>query len=212
MTYPDRWERQPAHLLAAVAISAGAGLLVGSPSALFWATLLIASCHHAWVAVWWRLELHGRVVSTRLGHPRGFTIYKAGFVFWAALRVGSVWWLCFAEPGGLGLPDPVALGLAAACGALFVALMVSVRLTFGIERAFGLDHWDAEACRQMGFVRRGLHELTPNAMYVFAPTVMFVAVFWQDSSVGLVAALANWALLWAHYLCTEKPDIARIWG
>ena len=212
MTYPDRWERQPAHFVAALGIAVIAGELVPSASPLFYATLGLAFLHQLWVAVWWRLELHGNVISTRIGHPRGFTIYKVGFVAWAFVRVASVWWLAFQEPSGLGLAEPVRLGLAGLCLVLFAALMISVRLTFGIERAFGLDHWDPDACREMGFVRRGLHKLTPNAMYVFAPTVLLVPALYTDSLTATVAALANWAILWAHYWCTEKPDIARIWG
>ena len=210
--HPDRWERQPLHIVLSLAIIAAAAALVPTASPLFFATLCIAVFHQLWVAVWWRLELHGKVISTRLGHPRGFTIYKVGFVLWAFARISSAWLLAWEEPGGLGLPE-----LGRTVGflgmlVLFGALMISVRLTFGIERAFGLDHWDPEGCRELGFVRRGLHRLTPNAMYVFAPTVLWAPAFLQDSLTATVAAIANWAILWVHYRCTETPDIKRIWG
>lgn len=212
MTYPDRWERQPLHIGLSIAIAVGAAALVPDASWLFRLTLLIALLHQLWVAVWWRLELHGNVISTRIGHPKGFTIYKVGFVAWAFARVASAWWLAFQEPTGLGVAEPLRLPLACAALLMFVALMISVKLTFGIERAFGLDHWDPEACREMGFVRRGLHRLTPNAMYVFAPTVLLAPAIYTDSWSATVAAFANWAILWVHYWCTEKPDIQRIWG
>ncbi len=212
MSSTARWERQPLHVLLAVGIAALAASLVPHATVLFWVTLGVALVHQLWVAVWWRLELHGKVISTRLGHPAGFRIYKVGFALLALVRVATAWTLAWTEPGGLGVPEAARAPACVALLVLFAALMISVKLTFGIERAFGLDHWEPDRCREMGFVRRGLHTLTPNAMYVFAPTVILAPAILQDSLTATVAALANYAILWVHYHCTEKPDIQRIWG
>ncbi len=206
------WQRQPLHLLLAALVCGLTAVAWPQATPLFWGTVAVALLHHAWVALWWRSELHGKRVTGRFGYPLGFRIYAVGFAIIALCRISVVWLLAWKEPGDLGVPQALQAPVAGASLLLFATLMASVKLTFGMQRAFGLDHWEPQRCIDMGFVRRGLHRLTPNAMYTFAPSVLLVSVFWWDSRSALVASLANWALLWVHYYCTEKPDMARIYG
>lgn len=90
--------------------------------------------------------------------------------------------------------------------------MVSVRITFDIDPAPPLGGRGDEVEPAVGLVRRGLQRLTPNAMHVFAPTILLAPALYLDSLTATVAALANWGILWIHHACTEKPDLRRIWG
>ncbi len=206
------WRRQGLHVLLTAAVFVAVAALIPDATHRVWIAMSACVLHQAWVVAWWRPELHGKRVTARFGYPLGFRLFQVGFAALAFVRVSTVWWLAMAEPGGAMLPDPwraVAVGVMAVA---FVSIMASVKLTFGMERAFGLDHWEPERCRELGYVARGLHRWVPNAMYVFAPSVLFVAAIGWGSYPALVVCLANWALLWVHYYCTEKPDLETIYG
>ena len=184
------------------------------PIARGWFHASLAACvlHHLWVSVAWRLELHRSWVSRTFGHPRGFHLFQAGFTTLAIARVGAVWGLAWLDAGTLALPRQVAFALAGLCLALAVWLLASVHRHFGMDRAMGLDHWEPERFRGLPLVRRGLHRLTPNAMYVFGPTIVLAPAVGFGSRAGLAASVFNALCLWTHYVCTERPDMARIHG
>jgi hypothetical protein len=184
------------------------------PRARGWYVAALALCalHHLWVSVGWRLELHARLVSRTLGHPRGFRGFQVGFATLALARVAAVWGLAYVDRDTLALPRALAWPLAAVCLAIATWLLVSVHRHFGMERAFGVDHWEPDRYRGVPFVRRGIHRLTPNAMYTFAPTILLAPVLFLGSGAALAATVFNTAYLWTHYVCTEKPDLRTIYG
>ena len=64
----------------------------------------------------------------------------------------------------------------------------------------------------MPLVTRGAFAWTPNAMYTFGFLGLWAIALFARSHAGLVAALFQHAYIWVHYVCTEQPDMARLYG
>jgi hypothetical protein len=92
-----------------------------------------------------------------------------------------------------------------------VYLMYSVVHSFGIDRAFGIDHFDP-AYRTASLVHRGIFRWTPNAMYVFGFFALWIPAFLFQSVAALAVAAFSHAYIWVHFFCTERPDMRRIYG
>lgn len=225
MTVPDRpslFERQGLHW-AMLATLAGAAALAGradatrvgavagvSASTLLQAAVGTAIAHQIYVWWGWRLELL-RGSLTRWWGPRAFEAFAAGFLVLGISRAALVCALAVANRGTLPI-DPV-LGRAIALVLLLPAgyLLYSVGRFFGLARAVGLDHFGGPGGLRP-LVREGIFRWTPNAMYVFGFLWLWLPAFWFASSGALVAAAFNHAAIWAHFHCTEKPDMRRIYG
>ena len=87
----------------------------------------------------------------------------------------------------------------------------SVGRYFGLARAAGADHFDARY-RSMPQVREGIFRYTSNGMYLCAFLAVWVVALAFDSSAALLVAAFSHAYIWVHYLCTERPDMRRIYG
>ncbi len=192
------------------AVLRGALWGVGTPAWLVTA-LLVPVVHQLYVLLVWRLELyHGRI--TALFGERGFLYYKAGFSLLFVLRPVSILLLAVANAGTLHLDPRLAWGLSLLLLIPTVFLFVSVKKYFGMDRAYGLDHFRPDEARRMPFVREGIFRLTPNAMYFFGFLVLWIPGLLLSSRAALLAALFSHLYIWVHYFFTERPDMKVIYG
>ena len=177
-----------------------------------WFTLAILSpiVHQAYVLLCWRLELHGKRLTKAWG-DRAFPIYKMGFAILILSRILTIIPLAIAGSNTLSVDPTVAYSLA---GILFVPaayLFYSVRKYFGMDRAFGIDHFEPEAMRNAVFVKKGIFKYTSNGMYIFGFFMLWIPGLIWLSKAALIAALFNHTYIWVHYYFTELPDIKLIY-
>jgi hypothetical protein len=173
-------------------------------------TIVNAILHQTYVWFCWRLELQNKMLTRWFGE-RAFVIYAAPFFLFLTLRMVLAFVLGWSNRGTIGISPQ----LGGAVSILFllpvVYLMVSVHRFFGFTRAAGVDHFKQEF-RSAGLVRKGIFRWSPNAMYLFGFLALWIPGFLFQSAASLVAAGFSHAYIWAHYFCTEKPDMRRIYG
>ena len=216
------FERQVAHLVLLGVLVAGAWAVLRTPSVAtgslwgattvtwFWLSVAVAVGHQVFVAACWRLELHLGVLRRRLG-ASGFRLYAAGFAVWFALRFFTLIGLAEANRGTLAVHPAILQGLAVVFAIPVVYLIYSLARFFTFRRAVGIDHFDP-SYRDKPLVRKGIFRITPNAMYTFGLLVLWLPGLLAASKAALLAAGFSHLYIWVHYLCTELPDMRRIYG
>ncbi len=216
------FERQVAHLVLLGVLVAGAWAVLRTPSVAtgslwgattvtwFWLSVAVAAGHQVFVAACWRLELHLGVLRRGLG-ASGFRLYAAGFAVWFALRVFTLIGLAEANRGTLAVHPAILQGLAVVFAIPVVYLIYSLARFFTFRRAVGIDHFDP-SYRDKQLVRKGIFRITPNAMYTFGLLVLWLPGLLAASKAALLAAGFSHLYIWVHYLCTELPDMRRIYG
>lgn len=171
---------------------------------------VLAGVFHAWVLLFWRIELHFGAVSAWLGRA-GFLVFRAGFILFGGGRLLAVIPISLSAAGTLALPRPVSVALIVATTPAILWGIYSLVFHFGVTRAFGADHFDP-AYRGGSLVTGGIFRYVPNAMYAVVLLLLYhPGLLWQ-SRLGLIAAACHHALVWFHYFCTEKPDMEEIYG
>ena len=195
--------------LAAPALGDGVWLGV-TDVAWFWASIAVAVLHQAYVWISWRGQL-GWGVLTRAFGRYDLAIHGAVFGPLMLARPLLVIALGLADPSSLALPRWLQLVLGVGLLVPSLYTLWSVARYFGLRRALGADHF-REAYRAGGLVEQGAFAWTPNAMYTFAMLGLWAVAFLLGSQAALVAAIFQHAFVWAHYLGTEQPDIALIYG
>ncbi len=216
-------EGQPLHALLLLvllgAVIAWIGIFPGtvagewlgvSAAAWLWITVGIAILHQVYVAFAWRTELH-RGLWTRWFGARAFSRYKVGFTLLIVARPLSILALAIANRGTLPIPPAVAWAVGAACALPPIYLGYSIARYFTMDRAYGIDHFDA-SYRGAPFVREGIFRWSPNAMYVFGFLALWAIAFLFRSQGALLAAGFQHLYIQVHYVCTERPDMRRIYG
>jgi hypothetical protein len=171
---------------------------------------ILAFLHQGWIWLFWRLELFYGKVSQWLG-DRGFLLYRIGFVTFALTRLLSLVLVAFAAPDTLSLPRPLSLGLIIVTTPPILWGIYSVAFYFGVTRAFGADHFH-EKYRGGSLEVRGIFKYIPNSMYTVVLLAIYHPALLVHSRLGFMAALAHHLMVWTHYFCTEKPDMAIIYG
>ncbi|MDX1401738.1 MAG: methyltransferase [Kiloniellales bacterium] len=216
------FEGQIAHLAALAVLLLALYLASGVPgfhagafldhSTAAWAGLAVANAilHQVYVWLCWRLELQGRHL-TRLFGNHAFRIYQAGFAVLILLRPVLAFALGWANRGTLAIDPWLGYAISFILLAPSFYLLYCVHRYFGMDRAFGIDHFDA-SYRNAPLVRQGIFKWTPNAMYVFGFLILWVPGFLFQSLAALIVAAFSHAYIWVHYACTEKPDMRRIYG
>ncbi len=215
------FERQGLHLLLLVGLLAAVGWLardsvtdgrfLGVTAAnWFWAAIAVAILHQGWVWLCWRLELHAGLLTRWFG-PIGFTLYAAGFALLAFTRVGVLICLAVVDRGTLPVEEPLLDVLATILLAPIVYLFYSVARYFTFRRALGADHFYSDY-RSKPLENRGIFGFTRNGMYTFGLLIVWLPGLYASSQSALIAAAFNHAYIWVHYLCTELPDMKRIYG
>ena len=180
-------------------------------SAVMWLLLswILAALHQGWVWFFWRFELYGGKITERFG-PKGFLLYRIGFVLLALTRLLAIILVALAAPGTLDVPRWLSIGFIGITTPFIIWGIYSVAVYFGVTRAFGADHFD-ERYRGGALEKRGIFKYVPNTMYTVILLALYHPALLAGSRLGLIAALANHLFVWTHYLCTERPDMKEIY-
>ena len=217
------FEKQAYHLLVWIVLG---GLLylesrhyVDSSTARFWGlsaikwlfvSWILAALHQGWVWFFWRMELYRGKVSGWFG-PRGFLLFRVGFVLLALARLLAIVMIALAAPGTLEIPRWLSLGLIVITTPFILWGLYSVVAYFGVTRAFGADHF-IDKYRGGTLETRGIFRYVPNTMYTVILLALYHPALLLSSRLGLIAALAHHLFVWTHYFCTERPDMRQIYG
>jgi len=161
-------------------------------STWFIIAILFPILHQIYVLVCWRIELFYNSISKAFG-KRGFVLYKVGFALLFISRLISICILAVSNSGTLSLDSYISYTLALVCMVLSFYLFYSVKKYFGIDRAFGIDHFYPEDLRGVPFVKNGIFKLM-----LFSKAAILVAIF-------------NHVYIWVHYYFTELPDMKIIY-
>ncbi len=171
---------------------------------------IAAGLHQFWIVLFWRLELYYGVIKKIFGRG-GFFIYKAGFVLFASVRLVAVIPASKLSARTLEINELLRWSLIGITTPFILWSILSVVLYFGINRAFGADHFFPEY-RSMSLEKRGTFRYIPNSMYTILLLVIYHPALFYASLPGLVFALIHHLFIWTHYFCTEKPDLEEIYG
>lgn len=214
------FERQGLHLamvallVLAVALLGGRvsqrGDLFGLPATLWlWFSVGAAIIHQVYVMLAWRAELHHRALSTRFGRNT-FVLYACGFADLALWRVAALILLAVANRDAWSLTLALRLSVSLVLLVPWAWLIVDILRHFGWRRALGVDHF--HPIRRPALVREGLWGLVENPIYTLGPLVLYLPGLLFNAPLALLSAAFQHAALWAHWYCTELPDMQRIYG
>jgi hypothetical protein len=203
-------------LLAGVAALARDGMLTGSlwgisTQAWLWIAIAVPVAHQIYVWLFWRLELHYGLITRWFG-DNGFPIYKIGFTILFAARPISILLLGIANYNTLTCPPVLMYAAAVLLLIPGIYTMYSVAHYFGMDRAYGIDHFEPKTYRNETFIRKGMFKYTDNAMYKFGFLILWSIALFTLSKAALLAAAFNHLYIWVHFYFTELPDIHRIYG
>ncbi|MHC5012024.1 MAG: methyltransferase [Planctomycetota bacterium] len=176
----------------------------------FWITVAVVVVMHVLVWLAWRTQL-GWGTLTRIFGRRDIAVWSGVFLPFLVARPLLTLAAALADPFSLLLPRWLSLSLGVIV--LFPALyaVFSVARYFGIPRAVGGDHF-RRAYREMPRVCQGAFAWTGNAMYALVFLLLWSIALLGGSHTALVLALWQHAYIWVHYHCTEKPDMALMYG
>jgi len=217
-----RFEGQGKHILALIILlipvvwfSSQPGMLDGewlglSTRGWFWIALVIPIIHQFGSMLFWRLELYGKHLTRLLGE-HAFTAFKAFFFPGLIGRPISVLALALADRNSASVTVWFLNSIALIMLPILIYLFYSIVRYFGIERAAGADHF-LEEYRTKPLVVQGIYRYLPNAMYVVGFFVIWIPALVLASRAALLISAFQHALIWAHYLYTEKPDMVYIYG
>lgn len=203
-------------LLAGVTLLARGNVLTGqlwgiSTQAWLWIAIAAPVIHQIFVWLFWRLELHHGLITRWFGE-KGFSIYKIGFTILFAARPVSILLLGLSSYNTLACPPALMYGAAIVLLIPFAYTMYSVVHYFGIDRAYGIDHFEPTLFHDKPFVKQGMFKYTDNAMYKFGFLILWAIALATLSKAALLAATFNHLYIWAHFYFTELPDIRHIYG
>ena len=135
-----------------------------------------------------------------------------GFAVLIISRVVAVVLLAMSNPGTLHLNPGLAYLLCIALLIPALYLFYSVFNYFGIDRAFGIDHFEPVQMSTQPLEKRGIFKYSNNAMYVFGFLLLWIPGLVAMSKAAVLVALFNHLYIWVHYYCTELPDMKSIYG
>lgn len=173
--------------------------------------LLSPVLHQFYVLVTWRSELYYKSLSKQFGE-KGFKLFKIGFALLILSRPITITLLAFSSAFTIGMNTAFSYGLSAVLTVPAVYLLYSLRTYFGIDRAFGIDHFDPDKFKGEPMVNQGIFKYTPNAMYVVGFFILWIPGILLQSKAALALALFNHIYIWVHYYFTELPDMKVIYN
>lgn len=135
--------------------------------------LLTPIIHQIYVLACWRLELYYNSISNAFG-DNGFKLYKIGFALLFFSRLLTIILLAISNSGTLDINSVLIYTIAGILLILSVYLFYSVITYFGIDRAFGKDHFDVDALRKEPFVKKGIFKYTSNGMYIYGFLILWI--------------------------------------
>ena len=215
------FEKQLWHLISLVVLIYGVIALIGNSTldGEFWGittgmwliySVGIAIVHQVYVLIVWRLELYYSLISKVFGKA-GFTIYAIGFIIMFVPRLLFIIALGISSKNSMTLNPTISYSLAILLSMIVIYLMYSVLRYFGFKRAYGIDHFD-RSFSDKPFVKEGIFRFSNNAMYKFGLLISWIPGLLLFSKPALIAALFQHIYIWAHYYCTEAPDMKHIYG
>lgn len=177
-----------------------------------WLIIAILSpiVHQIYVLICWRFELFYKGLSKAFG-SKAFSLYKIGFAILILSRILTITLLAISNAHSLKMNLNIAFVIA---GLLFIPsayLFYSVKKYFGMDRAFGIDHFHPKALKNEPFVKKGIFKHTSNGMYIYGFLILWIPGFLLQSKAALLVALFNHIYIWVHYYFTELPDIKTIY-
>jgi hypothetical protein len=178
--------------------------------AWLWVAIAVPVIHQIFVWLFWRLELHYGLITRWLGQS-GFPVYKIGFTILFAARPISIMLLGISNYDTLACPPALMYTAAVILLVPGIYTMYSVVHYFGMDRAYGIDHFDP-IYRDKPFVKQGMFKYTNNAMYKFGFLILWSIALFTLSKAALLAAVFNHLYIWVHFYFTELPDIRHIYG
>ena len=179
-------------------------------STWFLFAILSPIIHQIYVVVCWRLELHHNSISKAFG-DNGFKLYKVGFAILILSRLAIIILLAISSAHTLKINAVFAYLIAAIIFIPAVYLFYSVKKYFGMDRAFGIDHFRPQEFRNAPFVKKGIFKYTSNGMYIYGFLLLWIPGLLWLSKAAIVVALFNHIYIWVHYYFTELPDIKVIY-
>ena len=215
------FEKQSWHFLSLVVLLAGAAVIAQGTAlsgqlwgintqVWLWIAIAVPVIHQIFVWAFWRLELHHGLIKGWFG-DKGFSIYKIGFTILFAARPISILLLGISNSDTLTCPPAMMYAMAVIVLIPGAYTMYSVVHYFGIDRAYGIDHFDP-SYRDKPFVKQGMFKYTDNAMYKFGFLILWSIALFTLSKAALLTAAFNHLYIWVHFYFTELPDIRRIYG
>lgn len=133
-----------------------------------WLYLAIGSpiIHQIYVFVCWRLELYYKTISRTFG-DNGFVYYKIGFAILILSRPITLTLLAISNANSLVINPNISYLISILLFIPATYLFYSVKKYFGMDRAFGVDHFEPEKAKAFPMVTKGIFKYTSNGMYVF---------------------------------------------
>lgn len=177
----------------------------------FYLTLLIPVIHQVYVLFCWRTELYYNSISKAFGE-KGFKLYKIGFAILILSRPVSITLLAISNSWTMQIPVELSYLLSLILFVPAAYLFYSVKKFFGMDRAFGIDHFDPNKFKNIPFVKKGIFKYTSNGMYIFGFFILWIPGVLLQSKAALLLALFNHLYIWVHYYFTELPDIKDIYN
>jgi Phospholipid methyltransferase len=215
------FEKQAQHYLLLVLLLAVLYLFVDDPALAgqLWGIpthtwLILAAAipilHQVAVALLWRAELYHHKMTDWF-RDRAFHVFKIVFTILFIGRPIMLILLGISNMNTLMLNRTLAYVLAVVLFVPFAYTMYSVFKYFGIDRAYGIDHFDP-SYRTKPFVKQGMFKYTDNAMYKFGFLILWVIALVFLSKAALLVAAFSHIYIWIHFYFTELPDIRHIYG
>jgi hypothetical protein len=188
-----------------------AGQLWGIPSQTWlWIAIAVPVLHQVTVALLWRAELYHHKMTKWFG-DKAFSVFQIIFTILFIGRPITLILLAISNRRTLLLNPMFAYALALLLFLPFAYTMYSVFHYFGLDRAYGIDHFDP-SYRHKPFVKQGMFKYTDNAMYKFGFLILWaIALVFLSRAALLVAAFSH-LYIWVHFYFTELPDIKHIYG
>ncbi len=202
-------------LLALVAVLARGDTMSGQlwgirTETWLWIAIAVPILHQIIVWLFWRLELHRGLITKWFGES-GFPIYKFIFTVLFAARPISILLLGISNYDSLTCPSTLMYTAAIIFLIPGIYTMYSVVHFFGMDRAYGIDHFDPSYVDKP-FVKQGMFKYTDNAMYKFGFLILWSIALITLSKAALLAVVFNHLYIWVHFYFTELPDIRHIYG
>ena len=172
--------------------------------------LAVPILHQLYVWWVWRWELYSQSFTKLLGLKRAFKLYTIGFSFLFASRLISIIIVALATQNTLTLDPWISYSLTALFTPLVIFLFYSVHRYFGMERAYGIDHFDRNYHKP--FEKKGIFKYTNNGMYTVGFLILYIPGLLAFSAPALLLALFNHGYIWVHFYTTEQPDMKEIFG
>lgn len=179
----------------------------------FWLLLAVISpvLHQIYVLIIWRLELHYKTISKYFGY-KGFRLFKTGFSILILSRLVTITLLAISNSNTFNLQPAISYFIIGIIAIPIIYLFYSVVKYFGMDRAFGIDHFEADKIKYLPFVRQGIYKYTSNGMYIYGFLILWIPGLLMQSQSALLIALFNHIYIWVHYYFTEKPDFDIIYS